>query len=220
MKKVDIETRGAKKGENRFAKSQQAKVSYRIKRIKDFVCPKVRAICENTHFKNVTAFRKVCAEIFNSDLPIEEHEISFRTLGNSPYWDELGTIYYNFYSDTKKEEVSSMVRSLEKQEEIDRLKIEIEKKDQEINILSEALLQSDNINPLAIENKTTPLPKDTQESIDNLVATINWLIQRSEDIIEIDRANRSIVDLSEDINGTLDKKISKTFFDYLEHKLF
>ncbi|MFS1413668.1 hypothetical protein BCU70_08730 [Vibrio sp. 10N.286.49.C2] len=219
MTKTHIETRGAKKGQNRFSKSQQAKVSYRTKRIKDIVCPKVRAICENTHFKNVTAFRRVCAEIYNSNLPIAEKEISYRTLGKSPYWDELGAIFYSFYSDTKKQEVSSMVRSLEKLEEIDKLKIEIEQKNQEIMVLSDALLQNENINPLALENKTTLMPKSNQESIDNLIATINWLVQRSEDIITIDHVNRDIVDLSDDFHGTLDKRISKTFFDYLENKL-
>ncbi|HCG8135417.1 TPA: hypothetical protein NKA48_002541 [Vibrio parahaemolyticus] len=215
MNKAKIETRGAKKGQNRFAKSQQDRVCSRLKRIKEIVCPKIRAICENTHFKNVTAFRKVCAELYNTGLPVTEKNISYRTLGNSPYWDELGAIYYSFYSDNKQPEVISMVRSLEKLAEIDELKAEIKKKNKEIHCLSQAIVQNKSINPLAREKKTTE-PSNYQDSIDNLVATINWLIKRSEDIIIIDRKNRDIIDLSDDFNSSLDKKISKTFFDYLE----
>ncbi len=61
--------KGAKKGENRFKSSQEAKVKARLERVKEVVLPKIMAILDFTHFKNKTKFQEMCAEIFNENLP-------------------------------------------------------------------------------------------------------------------------------------------------------
>jgi hypothetical protein len=211
--------RGAKKGENRFSKSQQKKVIFRLNRIKEVVTPKMRSICEKTHFKNVTAFRKMCAEVYNHDLPVSENKMTYRTFGASPYWEEAGYIYHAFYSDTSGNEISKMIMSLAQSDEVDNLKVELEKKHEEVAILSETLLNMGNINPLAIEDKKETTIDQNANEIDNLVAIINWFIDRTDDIITVDRGSRLIRDESDDLNGEMNKRISNTFFDYLDGKL-
>jgi len=213
------EKRGAKKGENRFSKSQQGKVSFRTNRIKSVVVPKMRSICEKTHFKNVTSFRKMCAEVFNADLPIGEKNITYRTFRNSPYWEEVGTIFHAFYSDSDNGEVNTMIMSLMQSEEVDKLKVAIKDKDEEIALLSEALLNTGSINHVALEDKKGSIADNNPKEIDNLVAMINWFIEHTKDIITVDCDNRQIRDESDDINGDMDKRISETFFEYLDGQL-
>jgi hypothetical protein len=213
------EQRGAKKGENRFSKTQQERISFRLNRIKSIVIPKMRSICEKTHFKNVTSFRKMCAEVFNSDLPIGEKNITYRTFSNSPYWEEIGTIFHAFYSDSDNGEVNAMLMSLMQSEEVDKLKIEITEKDEEIALLSETILNTGSINPLALEDNKGSVADRNPKEIDNLVAIINWFIEHTKDIITVDSDNRQIRDESDDFNGDMDKRISETFFEYLDGKL-
>lgn len=219
--------RGAKKGENRFENSQKSKINYRLQRIRNVVLPKIKAISKNTHFKNVTSFRKLCAELYNSELPIDEKKISYRTLGNRPYWDELGAIFYSFFNDVKIPIANSMVTSLKLSDEIDKLKIQLAEKTKELTLMESVLLNSPKINPLSNDVLTTSASpqaeintsKDDIQYIDDFAAIINWLIERSDDVIFIDKDSQSIIDLSDDLNGTLDRKISRAFFMYMKGEL-
>lgn len=225
------EKRGAKKGENRFEQHQKNKVDYRLKRVKKLVIPKIRAICQNTYFKNVTSYRKVCAEIYNTELPVGETEISYRTLGNKPYWDELGYIYYSFFGNEKSPKIDMIRTALAHAEELEDIKsklavtqIQLEEKNKELSILETALLKNQTINPLAPNNTGNKPSKqshasDTSRYVDDFAAIINWLIERSDNVIKIDKENNRIIDLSDDLDGILDTKISKTFFMYLNGKL-
>lgn len=217
------ETRGARKGENRFSNSQQKKIAFRLERIKSVVIPKMRSICEKSHFKNVTAFRKMCAEVYNSELPTSVSQITYRTFGNSPYWEEVGPVYHFYYSSSDNSVIDGMLMSLSHSDEVYKLTLELKNKEEELAVLSETLLNTGNVNPLAIDNKkglnAANISSDEFTRIDNLAATINWLIERSDDIITIDREKRLIRDESDDYDGELDRNLSSTFFDYLEGKL-
>ena len=211
--------RGAKKGENRFAKSQQEKVQFRLKRIQDLVVPTVKTICLNTYFKNVTAFRKACANIYNENLPIENNKISYRTIARAPYWNELGIIYYSYFSeDSSKKSLSitTMSCNIEASQVHDsmvktakELQCKIEEQNKQIELLESTLLNS-SINPLAHDDKG--VSAESQEAIANLMATINWLLERTDGFFEINKEAKKIIDLSDDINGILDTNISHTYF--------
>ncbi|WP_412515096.1 hypothetical protein [Vibrio cyclitrophicus] len=225
MTKGTKDNRGAKKGENRFANSQKEKINIRTDCIKQVVAPKIRAICENTHFKNVTSYRKVCAVIYNAELPAGEREITYRTIARSPYWDVLGGIYHSFFTHETESKVNGMLNSLAILEEVDDLKLQVKKandlllqKDVDLKTMESVLLNCGEFNPLSLtQNIEGPLYD--LEVITNLVATINWLVERTDDVIEINKKSKEIRDLSDDFNGVLDKRISKTFFDYLDGNL-
>ncbi|WP_315919946.1 hypothetical protein [Vibrio fluvialis] len=54
--------------------------------------------------------------------------------------------------------------------------------------------------------------------INNLIATIDFLVAATEGIVEINKEYRSITNHALDINGVLNKRISSTYFDILEGK--
>lgn len=207
------------KKKSNFSASQQKNVDYRLNRIKEVVEPKMRAICENSYFKNVTSFRKVCADIFNESLPVGDKKITYRTIGTAPYWDALGAVYYSYFSkdnNEKKYMVASLTNDIANWDKFDameqerkKLLLQLEEKSNEISLLENTLLNS-NINPLSVNT-----PKGDgkhQEVIANLMATINWLLERTEDMIIIDKEKSQIIDLSVDQNGTLNPSISNTYF--------
>lgn len=202
-----------------FSASQQEKINYRLNRIKEIVEPKMRAICENSYFKNVTSFRKVCAEVFNDNLPVGDNKITYRTIGTAPYWDTLGAVYYSYFSKDDKEKkhmMASLSNDLSNWDKLDAMTKEREKllllldeKKAEISLLENTLLNS-NVNPLSVNNQNGD--EKHQEVIASLMATINWLLERTDGMIIADRENNQIIDLSVDQNGTLNPSISNTYF--------
>ncbi len=69
------------------------------------------------------------------------------------------------------------------------------------------------------ENKAPVDETDvTYDDINNLIATIDFLVKATEGIVFVDKEKRTITNLALDIHGVLYKSISCTYFDILEGK--
>lgn len=211
--------KGAKKGENRFKSTQDAKVEARVLRFEEHVVPKMKAMCDLVHIPNKTAFQKICAQVFNENLPINMKEITHRAIAtNVKYWGIVGVVYHSYYDSDDSKSLSELkkeaVRKLGDKEKIDKL-------EQERKLLTQ---ENDALKAYITKNKlqdkaTTENSAIDHEIVNNLMATIDFLITATEGIVEVNKKERSITNLALDINSVLSKSISCTYFDALEGKL-
>lgn len=128
-------SKGAKKGQNRFAGSQKLNRDYRISRIKDEVIPKLKSFVGKASFDGVTPYSRFCAELYNDGLPVNEKKIGYRTLVQSTdYWTLLGPIFFKHWDaagnmESKKDKLVGKLavqRADQLQAEADRLRKENE----------------------------------------------------------------------------------------------
>lgn len=212
-------SKGAKKGENRFKKSQDESVSFRINRLKDHVVPEIKAICDHTYIKNRTKFLKMCTIIFNNDLPVNEKKITHRTIdNNAKYWRIVGKVYHYYYDAKSVKTLESLknegVNKLKNIERLENIKAENNKLHEEINTLKKYIAN------YKIEKTTETTHSDIDLNlIFNLISTIDFLINATDGVVEINKEDRTITNLALDINGTLSKSISSSYFDFIEGKL-
>lgn len=128
-------TKGAKKGQNRFAGSQKRHCDYRVARIREEVIPKLKAFAGKISFDGITPYSRFCAELYNDGLPVNEKKIGYRTLvQSSDYWALVGPIFYKYWDsagnmESKKEKLVGKLaahRADQLQAENDKLKKEAE----------------------------------------------------------------------------------------------
>ncbi|WP_315919945.1 hypothetical protein [Vibrio fluvialis] len=124
--------KGAKKGENRFKASQIAEVESRVRRFEEHVVPKMKAMCDLVHIANKTAFQKICAQVFNENLPVNMKEITHRAIAtNTKYWSIVGAVYHFYYDANNSKSLYDLkneaVITLGNKEKIDKMEQEIRK---------------------------------------------------------------------------------------------
>jgi hypothetical protein len=209
-------TKGAKKGENRFKTSQEARIQARLQRIQEIVIPKMKSYLDLIHFKNKTKFQEMCAEVFNEDLPVNMKVISRRTIANSPYWNELGPIYYLHYGDdqhsdleTIKAKALNSFSDMEKREELER---EISN----LTIQNEALIKA--IGEAKLSSKSIEDSNSLQklkQDLDDLICVIDFLVKATEGIVVVDKENNTIINMADDLHGKLPSQFAKTYFKHI-----
>ncbi|HIF9209133.1 TPA: hypothetical protein ACX6QM_002374 [Photobacterium damselae] len=211
--------KGARKGENRFKRTQDASIETRVLRFEEHVVPKMKAMCDLVHIPNKTAFQKICADFFNENLPVNMKEITHRTIAtNTKYWSIVGVVYYSYYDSDGSKSLNDLkkeaIRKLGDKEKVDKLEQERKSLTQENEALKAYIAKS------KLQNKASDekIAID-HEIVNNLIATIDFLITATEGIVDINKEERSITNLALDINGVLSKSISCTYFDILEGKL-
>ncbi|ELA7569900.1 hypothetical protein Q8E16_002707 [Vibrio alginolyticus] len=210
--------KGAIKGENRFKASQKAGINARVQRLKEVVAPKMKALCESVHFPNKTAFQKMCAEIFNENLPVNMKCITHRTLAtNSTYWVIVGSVYHRYYNYDDSKSLNALRKeALDKLDTKEKIE-ELEQKNKQLTKENDALKKF-----IAAGKYENNSPVDeaavTHDDINNLIATIDFLLKATEGIVFVDKEKRTMSNLALDIQGVLSKSISSTYFDILEGK--
>jgi hypothetical protein len=210
-------SRGAKKGDNRFKQTQIELTNSRIKRLKNVVAPKMKSMCESVYFPNKTSYQKMSANMFNENIPLNMQKITHRTIATNPeYWIILGTIYHTFFDSKNATSLAEMkkkaLNKMEAQEDITETKKQIKNILIENNALKTFIAKS-NLKQNQFPESNT---QHTNETINNLIATIDFLIKASDGVVEVDRNIRSITNLTDDLNGVLSSKISNTYFNILE----
>lgn len=211
--------KGARKGENRFKGSQVAGVEARVEHLEDHVVPKVKAMCDLVYIPNKTAFQKMCAEVFNENLPVNMKGITHRAIASNPkYWSIVGAVYHSYYDSDDSKSLDDLkkeaVRKLGDKEKVEDLERERKLLTQENEALKAFIAKS------KLQDKTpTENTAIDHEVVNNLIATIDFLVKATEGIVDINKEKRSITNLALDINGVLSKSISSTYFDILEGKL-
>lgn len=212
-------TKGAKKGENRFKNSQTTTVEARAIRFEEYVVPKVKAICDYTYIPNKTAFQKLCSNIFNENLPINMKEITHRAIAtNTKYWSIVGTVYHSYYNSDDSKSLDALkkeaTRKLSDKNTLEALEQEQKQLTQENKALKTYIAKSKLQDKTPYENTGVDL-----EVVNNLIATIDFLVKATEGVVDINKEGRSITNLALDINGVLSKSISSTYFDIVDGKI-
>lgn len=210
--------KGAKKGENRFKGAQTAAVEARVSRFQEHVAPKMKTFCDYSYIPNKTTFQKLCMDVFNEDLPVNMKKITHRAIANNAkYWNIVGVIYYSHYDSDNAKSLNQIKKeaivSLNNNEKLEALEQEVKQLRQENKALKTYI--SKNTFQLADPNENS---EPNHEMINNLIATIDFLIKATEGVVEIDKKERSITNLALDIHGVLSKSISCTYFDIMEGK--
>lgn len=208
--------KGAKKGENRFKASQEAKIAARVQRIEDIVVPKMKTYLDLVHFNNKTKFQELCANTFNEDLPVNMKRISRRTIATSPYWGKLGALYYSHYAEdgsiSLKDVKNKALTSFSEIKKTEELEQEIANLTAQNGALIKAIGEA-KLSPRSIQNKSDS--EKLQTDIDNLICVIDFLIKASDGIVEIDQTQKTITNLADDLHGKLPSMFANTYFKYV-----
>lgn len=207
--------KGAKKGENRFKISQEARVKARLYRIQEIVIPKIKSYMDLIHFKNKTKFQEMCAEVFNEDLPLNMKIITRRTISNSPYWNELGPIYYRHYNDGEYSDLETIkARAINSFSDVEKRE-ELEREVSNLNLQNEALMKAigeAKLSSKSIEDNT--FSQELKQDLNDLICVIDFLVKATEGIVVIDKKNNKIINMADDLHGELHPKFSKTYFKH------
>jgi len=214
--------KGAKKGENRFSGAQAKLQQFRLERIKTHVVPRLKALSGRVSINGQTPFCKLCADIFNEDLPVNERVIGYRTLEqNTKYWEILGSVYYQYWGtndeiNAHRERVLGAVSTIES----NRLKEENKRLLQENDALRAALRAH------GAEEKPPSLPSDPSKpdrtsDFDRVCRALMIVIDSSEEIFEIDEDDLKITSNLTDLNpneGLVPKALAEPFIKWLQER--
>lgn len=211
-------SKGAKPGQNRFAGSQKRKRDYRIARIKDEVIPQLKAFAGKVSFDGVTPFSRFCAELYNTDLPVNEKKIGYRTLvQSSDYWSLIGPIYYKHWDpsgnlESKKE---MLVGKLSAQR-ADQLGTEVERLRKENDALRSAL-RSHGATPTPLP-ETKPADQGFMSKFDKTCRALKLVLDASDGMFAVDLSAQKIIcafnDL-EPLEGLVPKELAEPFVAWI-----
>ena len=145
-------------------------------------------------------------------------KITHRAIANNAkYWNIVGVIYHSHYDSDNATSLNKIKKqaivSLNDKEKVEALEQEVKQLRQENKALNTYISKSTFQLAAPYENA-----EPNYEVINNLIATINFLIKATEGVVEINEKERSITNLALDIHGVLSKSISCTYFDILEGK--
>lgn len=179
-------SKGAKPGQNRFAGSQKRHVEYRVSRIKEEVIPKLKSFVGKTSFDGVTPFSRFCAELYNSDLPVNEKKIGYRTLVQSTeYWKLIGPIYFKHWdsSGSMESKKDKLVGKLAVQR-ADQLQAETDRLRKEIEALRSAF-RSHGVSPTALPD-SQHVDQGFMEKFDKTCRALKLVLDASEGMFTVD----------------------------------
>jgi len=214
--------RGAKKGENRFSEAQTKKQSFRIKRIKTHVIPRLKALSGKVSINGQTPFCKLCADIFNEDLPVNEARIGYRTLEqNAKYWEILGATYYTYWgTDAEVSAHRKRVMGALTTIEANKLKEENKRLSQENEALR-AALRAHGAEEKPQSLPSTPSGSDKTADFDRVCRALKTVIDASEEIFEVNEDELKITSNLTDLNpneGLVPKALAKPFIRWLQER--
>jgi len=215
-------SKGAKSGQNRFAASQKNRLDYRANRIENVIIPKLKAISGRVEFRGITPFCRFCADLYNTDLPLNDKPIGYRTIvQNSKYWDLLGPIYYKYWDkDNNGTKTKDKLIGVMAAKRANKLSIELERVKQENEALRAVIR---NYGAADIDTKT-PTISDSElyrSHFDKTCRAINLIIQASEGMFETDIQSAKITCNFNDLEpeeGLVPSQLAKPYIEWLKSK--
>lgn len=214
-------SKGAKKGQNRFAGSQKLKRDYRISRIKDEVIPKLKSFVGKTSFDGVTPYSRFCAELYNDGLPVNEKKIGYRTLVQSTdYWTLLGPIFFKHWDavggmESKKDKLVGKLAV----QRADQLQAETEKLRKEVEALRSAL-RNHGAQPVALPD-TKHVDQDFMTKFDKTCRALKLVLDASEGMFTADMQAKKICCSFDDLEpreGLVPTEVVEPFILWLKAK--
>lgn len=215
--------RGAKKGENRFKGSQQQRKDFRLDRIRNHVIPRLKTLIGRVTFDGKTPFCKVCADIFNEDLPVNEKNMGYRTFEQNPdYWGKVGTLYFQHWAtnDELKTHKERVVHALTAKAS-GSLRAENKRLKDENEALRAALRAH------GVEERQHELISDSEDSygksadFDRVCRALEIVIEASDEIFEIHEDERKITSNLYDLgpaDGLVPKALAEPFIKWRKER--
>ncbi|MBF8766311.1 hypothetical protein IR009_13885 [Pseudomonas putida] len=214
-------SKGAKKGQNRFAGSQQRNRDYRVTRIKDEVIPKLKAFVGKISFDGPTPYSRFCAELYNDGLPVNEKKIGYRTLVQSTdYWALIGPMFYKHWDATGNMEAKKdkLVGKLAVQR-ADHLQAEVERLRNEVEALRSALRNHGTSSTVLPDTKH--VDQGFMAKFDKTCRALKLVLDASEGMFVIDMQAKKICctyDDLEPIEGLVPTGVVEPFILWLTAK--
>lgn len=214
--------RGAKKGENRFSGTQRKEQEFRSKRINNHVVPRLKALAGKVSINGKTPFCKLCAEIFNENLPVNEDRIGYRTIEqNTKYWEILGTTYYTYWGtgdevSAHRKRVMGALTTIES----NKLKEENKRLNQEIDTLR-AALRAHGAEERPQSLPSAPSNADRTSDFDRVCRALKIVIEASEGIFEVHEDSLKITTNLTDLtpnDGLVPKILAEPFIRWLQER--
>lgn len=214
-------SKGAKKGQNRFAGSQKLNRDYRISRIKDEVIPKLKSFVGKASFDGVTPYSRFCAELFNDGLPVNEKKIGYRTLVQSTdYWTLLGPIFFKHWDaagnmESKKDKLVGKLAV----QRADQLQAETEKLRKEVEALRSAL-RSHGAQPVTLPD-TTHVDQGFMAKFDKTCRALKLVLDASDEMFTVDMQAKKICCSFHDLEpreGLVPTEVVEPFILWLKAK--
>jgi hypothetical protein len=213
--------KGAKKGENRFKSKQDKLLTFRAERLKNNVLPTIKSYVGKISVNGKSAYCKLCAAIFNQDLPVNEKPIGYRTIEqNIKYWELVGPIYHRHWEpDGDAENTKRNIQSQIHARQNAQLKEQVEDLKEKVLALEAAL-----------KNHGADLKIESPESVDGeshikefelTCIALKTVIDASDEEFLVDDKNSKITCSSDDLEpqeGLVPKAIAKPFIDWLQER--
>ena len=213
-------SKGAKKGQNRFAGAQKRNRDYRLTRIKEEVIPRLKAFIGKTSFDGITPYSRFCAELYNDGLPVNEKKIGYRTIVQSTeYWALIGPIFYKHWDSagTLESKKDRLVGKLAVQR-ADQLKSETERLKREIEALRSAL-RNHGASPDAITD-TKHINQDFMAKFDKTCRALKLVLDASDGMFTVDIQAKKIscaYDDLEPVEGLVPTAVVEPFILWLKN---
>jgi hypothetical protein len=214
-------SKGAKRGQNRFAGAQKRRRDYRITRIKDEVIPKLKSLVGKASFGGITQFSKFCADLYNDCLPVNEKKIGYRTLVQSAeYWTLLGPLFHRHWhsSDNMESEKEKLAGKLASQR-AERLQAETERLRKEVDALRIAL-RNHGASPMNLP-ELKPTNQDFMTKFDKTCRALKLILDASDSMFAADldamKISCAYNDL-EPVEGLVPKELATPFIQWMKAK--
>jgi len=209
--------RGAKKGSNRFEGFQDEIQGFRVDRLQLNVVPILKTMSSHAKINSINKFTKLCAQLFNTDLPITDKPISYRTIKqNEIYWQVVGDVYYRYFQ--KEDSLEGFKNDSLLKLEIKELNDLLSEKENEIRVLKLMLgKKKSHETPVIIDKSAI----DTSIDLDKLCRVISNLIDAFDGVIEVNVDKGAINNLANDFEpeyGILPLDIVKPYINWLKNK--
>jgi hypothetical protein len=219
-------SKGAKPGQNRFAGAQKRLQDYRVKRIKDEVIPKLKSYAGKITFDGITPFSKFCAELYNTELPVNEKQMGYRTFVQSnEYWKQVGPIYYKYWdaSGSTEQKKQKLIGKLAVKR-ADTLQADLERLKQENEALRAALRAHGAKTTSSAQPKLTSANSDENEymlKFDKTCRALKLVLDATEGTItaQIDEGKITCAfDDLEPAEGLVPRLIAQPYINWLKSK--
>ena len=215
-------SRGAKQGENRFKNSQKKRLESRLNRIREAVIPTVQSYVGKISIPSKAAYCKLCSEIFNSDLPVNEKPIGYRTVEqNIDYWSLVGPIYHRNWAPEgslagSKDRVLGKLAVRENQ----LLKTKVDELEKRSAALQAALRNHGAEQPQKLISTSTNEQSENRE-FELTCRALKIVIDASEGSFEIDEKAKKIIRSWDDLEpsaGLVPKELIEPFINWLAER--
>ncbi len=214
--------KGAKPGENRFKSSQLKKIDFRRRRIEEHVLPGLKALIGRVQINGPTPFCKICADLYNRDLPVNENKMGYRTFEqNIEYWKLVGKLFHQHWDndenlESRKNAISDRLTIKENHDlarNLERLQAE--------NDALKATLRVHGANAAEEIHPQLTSKAESNHSFESVCLALKIIIEASNGLFLIDESSQKITSTFDDLEpeeGLVPKEVAVPFIRWYQQR--